>query len=266
MWKILFLVCISFCQQIFSQTLEQSKVLADSLFNKGLTTESIELYDRIIFFSPDTLKPSLYIKKSQLLSFVGDNKQAINNLTYAYYLANGNDSLQKKIITSLAICTMLNEDYISAINLLEENYKPEWYAVKEKSLLLGISYAFINFKKEAKINFELAGYPELGEKISKQIGSLKRKSFLINASSVVMPGSGQIILGETNSGLKSLALNGAFGAGFYYFTAFYNPLDALILVGAFWSRYYLGNIAKTVAINQTYVSNKKKIIIKDLLK
>ena len=83
--------------------------------------------------------------------------------------------------------------------------------------------------------------------------------------SMIIPGAGQLYAGDVKNGLNSLLLTGGFFLLFINTSIAYTFVDALVAVGPWYYRYYLGGYqrAETITINR--VEMKRARIYRKML-
>lgn len=262
--KTIFLISIFniLSLSLFSQT--SFEAIGDSLHHKGLYAAALKEYLRSEFLSEKDISPDINLKISDLFIKTQNIAKALDYLDAHYYLHfndqnERNRVLFKKTQILLGIYkydeAILNVLQIKSNNIEELNkayfYKGILYVLlkdEEKSLESFSKLSYINKKDIIKIE----------SLIKNAIKYSKKKSQIASIQSALIPGLGQSINGDLSDGLKSFFVVGALASLFIDVSLSYSLIDALVSVGPWLSRYYIGGIAnanKTASLKKKYDFN-----------
>ena len=211
--------------------------LADSLFKEGDYFNAITEYKRALFLGS--------IDSIYGLSMIGLSYEFRQKPDFALKYWGEVNYLKNDKLSSLHV----------AYNLLRlERYREcmltlgspvDTLAKKMKALALGLQGEENKAERELKfLNVEPPQIPS--------------KKFLI-ASSLILPGSGLIILGEYKRGLMTAAFTGASTYLVAYFLKKKRYTEALLSFNVFFLRFYVGNIQNTLKMRRNRI---KKFYLK----
>jgi len=222
--------------------------LADSLLKIGNNNEAITEYKRFICFNPEDHRISdAYYKIG--LAYRRQKKwdDALSALRKSLAMAT-DDSLRDERRISIGIIFLVSQRYSAAeFDLLRvSSFSKNPYLQQKALFFLGICHLYTFHWAQAQKAFHQCFSPS--EKIS-QIDSLltearhlKYKSpFLAKWLSTILPGMGQIYVGDWRNGLNALAINGL--TSYLLLDALVERRfqDALLSHLSLFERYYRGN-------------------------
>jgi tetratricopeptide (TPR) repeat protein len=226
-----------------AQNLEQAEHMADSAFAAANFSFAAHTYKRVIFFKKEAVDFNLYYKLGLCQSVLGKKEEALQSLDRAYFLTQ-ESKLQNEAIFSKVQLLIANRDW-KAAQLELYNLEPaNEAAIKRRAFFLGIAAFAQEQYEEARPHF--ASLLTDSNSVAKLDSLLQLKKLhspnpqTAQYLSVFIPGAGQFYAGDYEAGLNSLLLTAAFLGGAYYLAQLYTPVDALITVIPWITRYYMG--------------------------
>ncbi len=188
----------------------------------------------------------------------------------AYEYASNKEKSPNRFLLSKAKALLMNKDYnLAKAELLSIPGEVERQKKREKSLLLGIAA----YKKGAFDKAEGHFLKAVPQSDSARVAQLFRKnerlkrydSWVPRIMSLLIPGSGQMVLGDFKNGINSLLLTGGIYALFISTARTYTVLEAIIGVFPTFQRYYMGGYQKVRDIQLRKKAKKRHKIYQDLL-
>jgi tetratricopeptide (TPR) repeat protein len=268
MRRLLFIILISLVSgSLVAETheLQQLKAFADGQYLAGNHTSALKEYQRVLYFDHEQKYRDIYQKVASIYFTKADYEEALKYFDLAYK-ASDDDSTRFEIILKKGLCNLKKENYLSAIyELFDLPDTESELLTKKKNLYLGVCYFGMDDYDTAldylKQVIDTAGIEKLDGLIA-DFTDFRRKfdPKKVERMSTFLPGLGQIYVGETFSGLNSVAL---LGAVFYYAVrtaAAYGYLDGLMVLSSWFYRYYSGGRNNASLMASKKISSEKSIV------
>ena len=237
--------------------------LLDTLIYKQEYNSALDLVDRMIFFNNPDSNTSLIIKKAYLNLCTGSFSQVYPIL---YPLLKSADTSRSRsislMLTGLSFVGM--EDYYTALFFLEQSGIHNVHKTA-RNLICGYCYLMVNNTKEAKKFFEYSGIDDFNGKYIYPIKKLKFERTLLLISSIIIPGSGQLIKGEIVNGISGIALN-AFLVHSIISIGTNSIAEGIIFALPLFLRYYYGTISRVDKVSKNNIKEYNYFIINSILK
>jgi TM2 domain-containing membrane protein YozV len=272
MQKILFIILFNlfFGTTLFSQDIHQIKSYSDDQFEKGNYTVALKEYQRVQLFDNEKLYNDIYSKIASIYFNQADYNNAIRYLNFAWTVEQ-NDSIKFELAIKKTLCNLLlNDNYTALTELFDiSEYNSEYFQNK-KNLYTGICY------------FGLADYNESNSYLVRLVDSVgalglnkiftdyikyikKYNPEKIELMSSIVPGLGQIYIGEIGSGINSIALLTGIVAYAFHTTTVYGYIDGVLVLSSWFYRYYNGGKLKANIATQEKLEKKKIQVYSEIL-
>lgn len=259
--KTIFLIWI-FSTFVFAGNAQNSlETFADTLAAKGFYHQALKEYLRCVFHDEKHLSKDIYIKISDMFLKIEQHQKALEYLDLHYYKyfdlnPEKNNVLFKK--TQILFNQQKTEEALSNIlqvvpaNIHDSDRKYFYLGI----LNVALKKETESFEALSKLSYiHLNDHKELNSKIKCSIKKASKNPNLALAQSALIPGLGQTLQGNINDGLKSFILVGSLGVLFVDINLSYSFTDALISVGPWLTRYYIGGMVN--ASKQTEKRNER---------
>ena len=247
-------VVLFLCNSILlqSQDLAQTLQLANEQMDLGNYHGAIALYSRVSFFGDKSTKLDCSIAIGDCYFSMNDFSRSIQEYNKAIVSTNS-DSLRNELYIRKAYSYLSQNNFnlaLDEIKKMEEGDKNEYYNRKLFHLGL-IEFLMFSFQSSEK---DLLAYtsqtcPDKSEQLKKIFKATskiqKRKKSKLWLSSVIIPGSGQLLNSDYRNGVNSLLLNCSLFALTYYVGYQYGIPDAALTVFPWSYRYYSSGIKKS---------------------
>ncbi len=266
---LLFLILITSCLVSSGQTISDSKKFADQLYETKSYQNALEVYNRVLFFDTTQIfAADIYPKIAFAYYQTEQYSQANAFYDLAYNLVENKETKNAylfKKISGYLIQQQYEYAEIDYLSLDSAHILPS--QIKEKIFFDGV----INFSKgeyqKAKKSFlvltqDSAAVERLfrkNDKVSK-ISPKKAKNL-----SRVVPGLGQLYVGDVKNGLNSMLLTGGLLALGVRASIVNNFVDASFAVGPWLQRYYKGGYTKAEAIAKAKILERRFKIYNQIL-
>ncbi len=259
MKKLLFLhiVIFSFSISVFSQTLNETYAHSKALYSNGDYEEAISELRRVFFFAEN--------KDPQTCKLLGDCYRRVlvpDKSLYYYELAfdlftSDSAKLEMKFqIISLHLQFDQPNYALTQIYSLPDSLSSKY--VQQKNFYEALVYYRLKDFNSSKTAL-LAALNNEDNNLEESIDSLYEKAAKNDDFNVylpmmlsIIPGLGQLYLGEYKAALNSFLLTGSFAVIYVYSIGNLSILDAVLMVMPWFHRYYQGGLlqAKTLAIKK----------------
>jgi tetratricopeptide (TPR) repeat protein len=258
----------------FTQTSKQTLDFADSLFAVGNYQQATKMYERVLFFTGNQYANRI---SSQLANcYFQDKKysQAAKYFEFSFYTAK-NDSARFEIQLMKASCYMLLHNFnLALVELygISDEQKNE-LNFRRRNMYLAICYWGLGNYRKSEALF-LNSIPPENAGAKKKITALfsdkknfrKPSVFWSGLLSVLVPGTGFLVLGDYRNAANSFVLtNGLLLLGIKVATQ-YSVLDAFFSVFPWFQRYYQGGYTKTLDLARHKQAEKRNKTFQEILK
>lgn len=251
--KGLWIFTVLFCG-ICSATQDLALNFAERFFDAANYESAITEYKRFIFFNPQSDSTNYaYYKIALAYRNQGKWNESIDALHQAVQTAP-NDSIRNEREIALAIVLIASRDYSGAeFQLLKiESFSPFISLKRRASFFRGIANIYSFKWQDARNAFQnyykddtSAGLFNVYLRIDSLLFVAQHVKYkspkLANILSTILPGSGQIYIGDWRNGINALTVNGVVGYFLVNSLIRGNYQDALISYIPLLQRYYLGN-------------------------
>ncbi len=251
-----------------SQGIDETHALAHELFDQQEYDSSVRLFRRVAFFGEDSLKALVYPYIARCYLLTGDYSQSI----FFFELASnttGSDSLFKEYTFSKAlIYILINEFNYSLQELYSIDPGDSGYFIRKYHFYLGIIHLKQDDIPGSQLHFlSAAGGREEYNEIIKAYNSINLKRprpVTARIFSILLPGLGQIYSGDRFNAANSFFLNASLATLMLRIAFKQTFLDALITIGPWFQRYYIGGFtrAEQIAINRRI--DKREDLLQEL--
>jgi tetratricopeptide (TPR) repeat protein len=269
--SLLFLVfSLSIFLSAKAQTPAATVETAAKLEQNGHYKEALQKYERVLYFKPDSQKVWLYIHIGNCYTGLGDYYKGINSYDNAL-LADVNKANHNAILIQRLKAEISAHNMRFAWNTLKEIDTANDTSRRQVIFYTGVIHFYKEEYTEAEENWIMLAGEDSAKKntirmLFKKNAKVNRlKPGVANVLSVILPGAGQIYAGDIKEGLNSLLLNGAIFILGYNTAAAYNLYNAIVAVGPFYLRYYLGGIHRAGDIVMAKRAQKHQQIYSQLL-
>lgn len=269
-WIKIFWIVISCCQlELTAQTLEQTYQFAQSQFSLGNQRAAEKAFKRVLFFDKQNLfRTECLIRLSQISDLNADPQATLNYLDQAYFQTD-DVHRQYEIQFDRIKILVQTADYQKA---LAEIYQMDADLSADR---LALYEGFCHYMLKDFLSSE-AAFGTLCHTLEKKqalnllieeahkIEKINPRTYQI--LSYIVPGMGQIILGDARNSINSILLNGALVILFIDTARKLSFFDATISVLPWLFRYYTGGtkVARDLAIQkkkERHEDNLRQIII-----
>lgn len=222
--------------------------LGAHFFKLGNFDAAITEYKRFLFFHPNDPRMGethrnigiAYREQRHWEEAVGAMRTAVQ---YALDLEE-----QSEYQLDLAVILIANQNYdLGRLELIKARMRNPATPVHRRTLFLE-AVAFIYQFRWAEARNVLRHYTtdeKLDTLLENAVNLPQKSARLAKVLSTILPGSGQVYAGDWRNGLNALALNGVLGYLTVDTVLARHYLDAALLGGAVFSRYYRGNIFRS---------------------
>jgi tetratricopeptide (TPR) repeat protein len=272
MQKILFTLLFSILlfPSLSGQDIYQIKAFADAQYEAKNYDLALKEYQRVFIFDTKQEFNDIFTKIADVFF---KNKAYYDAIKY-YNLAwktEKNDSIKNELVFNKVLCNLNNGNYLGGLNELydlpEINSK---YFLNKQKLYEGICHFGLDeYDKSLKLFSEIVGN-DASIPLNEIFDNLKKfnKKFAphrIETMSRILPGLGQVYVGEWASGINSLLLLGAIAYYSGYTMVFYSVLDGILVLTSWFNRYYDGGAEKAKHLAEEKIEvNKSEVYLKIL--
>lgn len=246
---LVYLLFVNFTS--FAQSIEQSITNASELKLKGHYQEAIRLYNRVLFFdTEDSVKSVCYHNLGDCFASINEYQSSVDyyDLTLKFEKKDSVISLllKKKIFFLLRL-----ENFEEAKKLLNK-LTPNQLNKQELDRL--VAFYYLKHRDYEEFITKVSDSDSFIDKIKIIDLAKKNKKFdpqRIKKLSTIMPGLGQIYVGNTLNGINSFLL--VTGIGVFTVQQMLGsaiPIDVLLTGVPFLVRYYKGGIYKSSQMAQ----------------
>jgi tetratricopeptide (TPR) repeat protein len=265
---VLFLMLI-ISNLLQAQSVEQTKAFADELYKEKSFQNALEVYNRVLFFdTAQVFSAQIYPTIAESYYQTSQYAQANQYFDLAYNISSNavekNGYLLKKISGYLILQQIdyAEIDFLSldstSLNSTQKAERAVFEAIITfaKGDFLKSKTAFLHLSKDSIAVEKLFSK---NDKISK-ISPLKAKNM-----SRVIPGLGQLYVGDVKNGLNSFLLTGGLLALGIRGALTNNLFDAAFASGPWIQRYYKGGYTKAESIAKSKILERRFKIYNQLL-
>ncbi|NND32113.1 MAG: hypothetical protein HKN76_05930 [Saprospiraceae bacterium] len=255
-WIKLFIAVTSVFIHASGQNLEQTFTLAQNQFEKGEFYQSEKTYKRVLFFDSSNIFRGRATEKLAHISIVkNDLQEALNYFDQAYFSIS-NQQIRTDIQFERIQLFIETQEFQKA---LAELYQVDIIEGNAERIALYEGYCQYLLKdfEAARSAFLILAQDSLvanniNQKIKRalQIEKMNPKTYQI--LSYIVPGLGQILLGETKNSINSILLNTGLTLLFIETARKLSLFDATLSVIPWFYRYYAGGakLTKDLAIEK----------------
>ncbi len=257
---------------LYSQTLEQTYNFAQKNMNEGNYELAIQSFTRVLFFNPSYNASQVNLNLAECYKKTGNLKKALKAYDIAYLLSKS-DSVKNDIIFKKTGLYILYANYNFAI--IELYNLPDSlsnYFARKKNFYSGIiyfqtedfdrSYKYFSALHDSTNTLYINRLTEIFDETQK----LKRYNPKVTKiMSLVIPGTGQLYVGDYKNALNSFILTAGLFTLFGYVAHEYSLLDAYFTVFPWYQRYYVGGYKSTGKITLQKRQQRKNEIYHKLI-
>jgi tetratricopeptide (TPR) repeat protein len=249
--------------------------LADDLFAAGHHTEAITEYKRFIYFNPgDERVSDAYFQIGMAYRDQGMWEEAIDAFRMSIATTT-NNTLRDERKIDIGITLIASRRYSAAeLELLRVfTFTKDSSLKRRAAFFLGVSYIYRFKWKEARKMldeyFRGAKVPNrqrIQLLLESACGARLKSPRLARVLSCVLPGAGQIYVGNWLSGLNSMAIN--IGTGYLLLDALLDQRyrDIVLFNLSLFVRYYLGGVRNAELLAVNYNKSINEMWVKRILK
>ena len=254
-----------------SQTIAETYQYCKAQYQNQQYQNAIESGRRVLFFDKaDKYKKEVTKILGKAYFQSGEYKQSAKYYDIAYEYASGKDSTPHQLIMKKAMALLMDGTLqLAKAELLALPPDLNSQEQRQKHLLLGIT-AFQRASFPKAEQYFIKAVPDSDSsrvnKLFMKNKDLKRyDSWLPRIMSLIVPGSGQMVLGDFKNGINSLLLTGAIYTLFINTAQAYSFLEAILGVFPTFQRYYVGGFQKVKDIQMQKKAKERHQIYKDLI-
>jgi tetratricopeptide (TPR) repeat protein len=265
---VLFLMLI-ISNILHAQSVEQSKAFADELYKEKSFQNALEVYSRVLFFDTAQIF-STKIYPTIAESYYQTEQFSLANQYFDLAYNVSTDRLEKNayLLKKISGYLMLQQidyaeiDFLSldstSLNMAQKAEKDVFEAIITfaKGDFVKAKSAFLNITKDS---LAVENLFIKNQKISK-ISPTKARNL-----SRVIPGLGQLYVGDIKNGLNSFLLTGGLMVLGIRASIVNNVFDAIFAAGPWIQRYYKGGYTKAETIAKAKILEKRFKIYNQLL-
>lgn len=256
----------------FAQEFEQTISFADTLFAQHNYFDAKKTYQRALFFSNGRRLSHLYKKLGDCESQQGNYLKASKYFDLAYF-SSPDDSLQRVFLIDKAKSYIFSANYHHAIvELLNLSDTLGDYWKEQKNFYLGICYFGMDKYEMSKKHFALSINEKFDEEriLINRIFEDKKKMQKPNPRmakfmSMILPGSGQAIIGDTKNAANSFLLTSTILVIGLNVTSAYSLFDALVSIFPWFFRYYQGGYKNAKVLAEKKLKQNRIDAYKEVL-
>jgi tetratricopeptide (TPR) repeat protein len=267
MKRVLFLILITNAVS-FGQSLDQTFGFANQLYEQKSYPNAVEAYKRVLFFdSAAVFSNQVFPKIADCLFKLQKYQESAQYYDLAYFSAHDSVLKNAYVLKKISCFLILKQYDYAEVELLGLDENLALPQKKEKDF------------NEAVLRFAKGEY-DVSEQIFKSLVSDSAKVDLLfeknkkvskispkkaKIMSMIVPGLGQLYVGDVKNGLNSFVLSvGLFSLGLRS-ALINNPLDAAISTLPWFQRYYQGGFKKAELIAIARIQEKRYKIYNQLL-
>ena len=273
MQKLLYTILISFFlfSSLQGQNIHQIKAFSDAQYNNGNLKTALKEYQRVLFFDSEKLYTDTYSKLASIYFIQDDFENAIKYFNFAWR-AEQNDSIKFELALKKVLSNFKQEDYFLALNeLFDISEMNSIYLMNKKELYFGICYFGLDDYKNSISYFsellDSVGIIRLNQ-IFANFDKFRKKfrPEKIELMSKILPGLGQIYIGDTGSGLNSFILLSGITIYAVITAIDYGFIDGMLILSSWFYRYYSGGSIKAKDSAYNKLDQEKAKVYIDILK
>jgi len=246
------------------------KAHADRQFANGQFDSALKEYQRVQLFDTDSQFQDIFPNIASIYYARSEFDEAAKYFDLAYKTA-GNDSLRFEMALKKALCNLKQEAYFAALYELLDLPEPDSELLQQKrDLYLGICHFGLNDYETAQEHImavvDSADMQDL-EKVFSDFEHFRKKynPRKVGTMSKVLPGLGQVYMGNAGSGINSFVLVGGV-VGYAVHTALsYGILDGVLVLSSWFNRYYSGGFNNAEDFAVTKIENRKTEVYGEIL-
>lgn len=239
------LVFLTSVLAVQAQSLEDTYLLGNTLFDAGNYSQALKLYNRVVFFDAEKkFAAESYRNMAVCYEQLADLEKALKAYDMAV-ASSSSKAFQNEVLLQKSLYLVVNKKWFAA--------QQELYSLKllkgeklrlRNYLLASALYGSNSFEQSMKYFLRVApkedsaAICEVFATIDKKLNP-KRIS-RARSISYFIPGSGQFLAGNVKGGINSMLLVGGLGALYFSTAKNYGLLSALITVFPWFSRYHIG--------------------------
>jgi len=266
MQRALFIIHFSFiyCLLLSSQNIHLIKEYADEQYERGNFSVAIKEYQRVMLFDNENLFDGIYYKLATIYYETGDFDHALVNFDFAWK-ATQNDSMKLELAFKKTLCYYKLQKYFLGLTELYDlpDQLPPYFE-RKKNLYFAICHFGLNDIHQSLQYFaeivDSAGYGQI-DSCFVELNKYQKKydPDKLEMMSIFIPGLGQTVAGDLESGLNSLLLLSGITAYSYFTMISYGILDGTLVLTTWFYRYYTGGHRKAYELGAQKIQEKKKI-------
>jgi tetratricopeptide (TPR) repeat protein len=257
---------------LFSQSVVETYDYAKKQFEEANYELSIKSLHRVIYFGGDEYLFDCSLMLAECYNAIGEAEKALPRYDIAYNLTQ-DDSVRNEITFRKTASLILLEKYNHALM--------ELYSLDDNlNSYFNDKYSFymslIHFRKG---DFDLAfgGFesiiPSTDIEGRQRIADLKKeceKIDRINPNtaqwlSLLLPGLGQLYVGEYDNALNSFLINAAFATLYFTVIKSYSLLDGILSIYPWFQRYYIGGFQNAKRLAVEVKDNRRRLVLREVL-
>ncbi len=243
-WMLSSIVVISCLSSSYSQNLEQTFQFAEQQLAEGWEARAEKAYKRVLFFDHENKYRGRCMEVlADLAIEKGETLEALNYLDQAYFLSRDSEQqneLQLRRI-QLYIESGQTAQALAEIYQMDEEFDPKRLKLYEAYC----HYWLKDFDEARQALVSMTSINDLDRfmKNARKIEKLNPKFY--QTLSYIIPGLGQILLGDFKQSLNSLLLNVGLAALFIHTSMQLSFYDGAISIFPWFFRYYTGGAKLT---------------------
>lgn len=244
--------------------MSETVAFADGQQTMGHHDIAIKAYKRALYFQNDDFKENIFDRIANSYYQLEDFGDAAKyyDLAYAY---ETNEDAKTEITLRKAFCLLVEKEY--SLSLLEL-FSLEGGLTKEqkgqRDFYTAIAYFGMDDFEKSREYFKLCveneeQKAEIDELFEKN-GRIKLNPKTAKVLSMILPGLGQFYAGDIKNGLNSMILSAGLITLMIHTSIQFTIFDAIISIGPWYQRYYMGGFKKAEVIAQEKLYKKREVI------
>jgi len=263
---IIIIISILSANIVRAQSLKETLAFADTLYAEKNYEAALRQYKRVLFFNEtDNGTGYVHQRLADCYFAVQNLEKSLIEYSIAYNLESS-DSIKNEFTFKRVLIHTLMENYNDAsMELLSMDDSLSDYFSKRRSFYTGVINLQCDSTTKAKISF-INSLNATDSVSIKKVKSLfahyhpnRPHPTMARILSIIIPGMGQLYIGDYKNAINSLILSGGLATLFMIVAVNYTFVDAFFGVMPYFQRYYFGGIkhAKSGALEKREYNRKK---------
>jgi hypothetical protein len=226
---------------------QSNEIIADSIYVSGNSKLALKEYLRAYVTEPEHCSNAITLKISRLYREVNQFEKALNFADIYYFGVKEEDKKNIALVEKIKTYILINDSnsaLLESTQMFEKTYQQK----NLKFFYQGYISLLNNDFEKAKSDFKKLSYLKAAdlENIDRFVNEVKKIEDKDHRwamlQSALLPGLGQAVNGNIKDGANSFVLLGSLSVVFFQIYKSLSFTDAIVSVGPWASRYYIGGI------------------------